>query len=319
MSSYYNMYGKNRNRMYRASAVRKARATVTKAPKSTTFNKPVYKKLAKPKRKSTKVARNTAAITTLARQVKTLQQQRFGELQSQTMYCNIEAPDLPTPATPLAFLLNNFYPQPIYRGTVTNGIATYVQASNQLIKHTYQSDLNDQYEWNARRNTDIVSVVEYKPVYTRLKIRFRCSFDGTKFPSFFRITILKIKPYMTSNKLDVALPGALGAYRNLAIQDFQPDRNYFDRKYHNVLYDKWLKVGFTEPSGQSLYDRTCIISWRHQDKLLKPDKNAPAGEIFWSNVPVSDQIWVLISAGENARVSAVEIGKFDMWRDPHGV
>ena len=302
----------------RDSAVAKARSTVTKAPLSSRFNRPVYRKLRKP-RSTTKVARNRSAITTLARQVKTLQQQRFGELQSQTMYCNIQAPDLPTPATPLAFLLNNFYPQPIYRGTVSNGMASYVQASTSLTKQTFQSDLDDQFEWNARRNTDIVSVVEYKPVYTRLKIRFRLAFNGTKLPTFLRVTVLKIRPYLTSKKLDVSRPMALGAYRNLAIQDFNPARNYFDRKYHTILTDKWMKVTFDEPAGETLVDRTCIISWRHSDKLLKPDLNAPSGEIFWSNVPVSDQLWVLISAGENSRVEAVEIGKFDTWRDPHGV
>ena len=40
------------------------------------------------------------------------------------------------------------------------------------------------------------------------------------------------------------LPNALGAYRNLAKRDYRPERNYFDKKYYQVIVDKWIPVRF---------------------------------------------------------------------------
>lgn len=325
------MYGASRSsylasrRAARASAVQKARTTVTKAPKSTRFNAPVYRKLRKPRR-TTKVARNKGAIMTLARQVKTLQQQRFGELQSHTQYCNLTGSNLPTPSQPLAFVLNNFYDQPIYKGAVITGtgiqgIASFTVGPT-IERQTYQTDLDDIFEWNARRNTDEVSLVEYKPVYTRLKLVFRYTMPGNGFPAMARVTVIKVKAYQSSNKLNVTIPGALGAYRNLANREFDPQRNYFDKRYHTVLYDKWVKTTFTNDSNVTdLLSREVTISWKYKDMVHKPDiTNNPTGQSFWTNVPQREVLWVLISAGDHSdRLSSLEIGKFDTWRDPHGV
>lgn len=313
-------------RARRTSAVAKARSTVTKAPKSTRFNAPVFRKLRKPKRKFTKVARNKGAIITLARQVKALQQQRFGELQSHTMYLNLTGTNLPTPAQPLAFILNNFYDQPVYKGAVlsgpgTTGSATY-NTGPTIQRQTFQGDLDDQFEWNARRNNDVVSLVEYKPVYTRLKLNFNYTMAGTGFPATLRVTVLKIKPYLASNKLNVTIPGALGAYRNLAAREFDPARNYFDKRYHTVLYDKWINTNWSNDTNVTdLVRRSVTISWRYKDIVHKPDiTTTPGNQVFWTNVPTKDVLWVLVSAGDHHdRLSSMEIGKFDTWRDPHGV
>ena len=265
----------------RASAVAKARTAVSLAPRKTTaFNKPVYRKLKAPRRTArTKTGRNTNAITTLARQVKMLQNQRFGEIQTHTQYALLQGDNMPASTRPIAFLLNNFYEQTIYKGVVVNQLASY-QPGAALVRQTYQSDLDDEYEWNARRNTDEVSPVEYKPVYTRLRLSFDATMAGLTFPGKVRITILKVKPYDTSNKLNVSLPAALGAYRYLAERDYDPKRNYFEKKYHDVVYDKWITFNGSNRTGAetSVLRKAITISWRYKDMVHKPDlTNNPVG------------------------------------------
>ena len=320
-------------RSRRASGYATARTTVSKAPQSTSrFNAPVYRKLAKPRRAmKSKTGRNKMAITTLARQVKTLQNQRFGELQSHTQYLSLSGSTLPQSTRPVAFLLNNFYDQPIYTGivtpSITGGIASFSQG-HAFHRQGYVSTLDDQYEWNAARNSDLCSALEYKPVYTRLRMTFNFQVNNVKLEGRIRVTVLKINPYPASNKLDVSMPGALGAYRFLAETDNSVNRNYFRKEFHNVLVDKFInfKSRNMQAPGTSgdvdLQSRTVTIPWRYKDVCYKPDITTdPIGQTFWTNTPVSQQLWVLISCQNhlNGILQSVEIGKFDSWRDPHGV
>lgn len=307
----------------RARSVATARSTVTKAPKSTTYNAPVYKRLRRPRPGAkTNTGRNKNAIVTLARQVKALQNHRFGELQNHTQFALIQSGNLPTNDRPIAFMLNDFYDQMTYKGVNLSGNATFAPAV-QLQRQTYKSDLNDNYEWNAKRNTDTVSPIQYKPVYTRLRLSFDALFDGSDYAETMRVTILKVKSYEATNKLFVTLPTALGAYRNLSERDYSPDRNYFDKQYHSVLYDKWVsfRPKAMDSSDSSKIRKQVTISWRYKDEVFKPDfTDAPSGQTFWTNVPQNQQYWVLISAssGMTGHLQTMEIGKFDSWRDMHG-
>lgn len=299
--------------------------TAAKFPLSSTKNAPV-RRVYKKNRPVTKVSRNKNAIMTLARQVKTLQQQRFGEIQTHTQYSGylglVSDLNKLKANRPFCFCINNFYDQDIYKGDVNSGIATYGVAGT-FHRQTYLSDLNDEYEWNARRNTDIVSPIEYKPVFTRLNIEFAFNPAFMNTAGQLRITILKIKPYQTSNKLAVALPTTLGAYRNLAEQVGAANRNYFDKSYHQVLMDKWISVK-APPAAQAVqgeYKRYCRIDFRYPDMVLKPDITAhPANQTFWTNTKTAEQIWCLISTSAQLEecLTYTQIGKFDTWRDAHG-
>ena len=120
--------------------------------------------------------------------------------------------------------------------------STYSQVGA-FTKIPYFSDLNDEYEWNAKRNQDIVSAVEYKPVFTRLNIKFQFRTTLQAGVTKVRVTVLKIKPDTASTKLNVSLPRSLGAYRYLAVGAGQSNANYFDKKnVHTVLQDKWINV-----------------------------------------------------------------------------
>lgn len=307
----------NKKRYYRSYG-----RSVANPPKDTANNKPV-KKAYKKKAPKTKTNMNKTAIMTLARQVKTLQNQRFGELQSHTQYCLFSGEDIPQSTRPIAICLNDFYDQFAKKGIVSTGTAAYVNGP-QFVRHPYQNDINDEHEWNARRNQDLVSNTEYKPVYTRLVLSFDAIFSGLRFSAPIRVTVFKQRHVVNSTtKLAVNCPMNLGAYRFMAERPLSFQRNYFDKKYHQVLYDKW--INFTPKNRtateQDNHRRTCTISWKYKDQLIKPDIiGAPSGQEFFTNVPINQQIWVLVScAGElNDKLTTMEISKFDVWRDAHG-
>lgn len=301
----------------------KPNTTIAKYPLSTAYNRPVYKKLARPtKKQTTKTGRNMNAIQTLARQVKTLQNQRFGEIQSHTQYLALTGNNLPTNTKPVAFLLNNFYDQSTYIGHLASGIASF-QINGAFARNTYQGDIDDRYEWNARMNNDVVSLVEYKPVYTKLRINFECSVAGLSQYEMVRVSIIKVKAYELTNKLSLALPSALGAYRQLAEFDGKFFKNFFDKKYHTVMYDKWVKIENKNlKSDESTKIRAVVnIPWRYKDMVHRPDITSnPSNQVFWTNVPQEQQYWVLIStsSGLTGNLESVNVSKFDVWRDAHG-
>lgn len=293
------------------------RGTAAKFPSQGKSNKPVKSILKK--KYVPKVEKNKEAIMTLSRQVRSLQNQRLGEVQTHTQFCNLAGDSLPLAARPILFGVNNFYDQDVYGGTQNQGIASYNTVGT-FARQTYRSDLNDEYEWNANRNSDTVSAVEYKPIYTRLNFQFSFASANIQYdPRRVRITILKVKPYQSSNKLSVALPQTLGAYRWLAIDPTQY-KNYLDKKYHTVLFDRWVSVRKPDSSVGSLV-KEVRIDWKYpRSMVLKPDiTSSPAGQNFWTNTKESEQIWCLLSTDADNSITNVKISKFDVWRDPHGV
>lgn len=304
--------------------------TAAKYPVQSTVNKPV-KKIYKKRAAPTKVNLNKQAIMKLSNQVRLLQNQRAGEIQTHTMWAAVprQGGNLGpvSPGAPLLFGLNNFYEQEIYKGIVVAQAAplqdapSFVTVTN-FARNYYRSDLDDEFEWNARRNTDNVSTIEYKPVFTRLNFKFTFNTATAVHPGKVRVTILKLRPHSVSNKLNVSLPATLGAYRWLGNAATAQYHNHFDKTYHQVLVDKWISVRPPPNSALTQFTRELRLDYRYDATILKPDITvAPSGQNFWTNTPVKDQIWVLISADGEAQASMQEayVSKFDVWRDPHGV
>jgi len=300
--------------------------TAVRVPRRNTYNKPVAAALRKPRRRSTKVNRNRSAITTLGRQVQLLKSQKFGILQSQTQFIRwagtVAPTALPQPAQPIAFLINDFYEQTCFRGLVTGTTATF-EDSAQFLKQTYDAALDDQYEWNARMNTDVVSPNAYLPVYTRINLRFNFRMTGVTQPGNMRIDIVKNRMYNATNKINSTLPGSLGAYRNLCLTPSDPNRNYYNPEFHQVISTQWIRV--TNPcrsateSAQFFINRQITRKFSHRD-FVDPEFNTnPTGQTFWTNCPRNQQTWLIISLDQTARdmLQTIEGGRFLRWRDHH--
>lgn len=303
--------------------------TLPTLPRDSTSNKAVkrvYKKKAEvPK---TKAAANKQAVYTLSRQVKSLQNLTHGYLQSRTMNERLAGLQLPHYNQPIGFILNNMYNnQPMWQGLVSaTGVASYNPVGT-FNKAVYDPGLQDQYEWNARSGNVEVSPITYKPVFTRLNVKFGVKQAGPATgPCRARITILKLKNgYEATNKINVAIPDALGAYQNLAIDSSDPSRNFFSPRFHNILYDKWVTIPNLNrlDTEKTFSERYISIPFKYNDnERLKPDfNNNPTGQNFWTNVPIKDQIFALISVNRSmdAGLAYISLSRLDSWRDFHGI
>ena len=315
----------NAGRYYKKRASGK---DLTNLPVDSTSNKSVkriYRKArAQPK---TKTAVNKTAIMTLSRQVKNLQNQRFGEIQSATNTFTLDsALELPEPALPVCFMVNDFYNQaPVWKGVhyPLTGDVGYTQVTTND-RPSYQSDMLDQYEWNARTNAEAVSDIEYKPLYRRMNFHIESNLSGSYAPMKVRITLIKLKPVaLATNQIDCQLPSRLGAYRFLAGgSNHAFYQNKFSPRFHQVLYDKWvvIKSDSTSPTKTTFVS----IPYKFSDKdVVKPDfTNLPNGQTFWTNVPQNEIVWCLISVNNNAThpiISKMTVNSFISWRDNHGV
>lgn len=312
------------SRAGRKSSVTAARQSVTLLPKQQSRrNRPVLKALRRPRQAPTKTNMNKNAIVTLSRQVRTLQNQRLGEYQKNIQYCTLQGGTLPQSGSPVAFLVNSLYDHShVMKGVLTNSVPSF--AENAVFQDIVNdTDIAANYQWQTREN-DVVSSLVYKPIMSRLNFTFQVEWAGvTPLPGYIRITILRIKPFLASNKLDVALPQTLGAYRYLANES--ANRNYFNADYHNVLLDKWIKFSpamLTDSSADRCRThRTISIPWKFgQSEICRPDHTGDPAERFWTNTPEASQTWCLISCGAQLDVALkkLDIGRVNSWRDQHG-
>jgi len=284
--------------------------------------KRVYKKAKKAPK--SKVAENKDAVLVLARQVKQLQNRHYGQLQQRGMESQITAGQL-SHAAPIAFGVNDMYnSMGVYAGTIVTGTPGFTQITT-FNKYDYLSDIGEQFQWNPRQSQDQVSPIQYKPVFTRLNLQFNCKWAGPGPQGKIRVTYLKMKPHDSSDKLNVTLPATLGAYRNLAINPAQQERNAFNPRFHKVVYDQW--VTFPNPcrtaDEKANVQRRLSIPYKYDDTdLLAPDfDNHPTGQTYWTNTRIDKQLWCIISCNTemDTALFTMSMQKLDSWRDMHGV
>jgi hypothetical protein len=296
-------------------------------PKQSSSNKPV-RKAYKKRAPSSKTGQNKTAIMTLSRQVKGLQNSKYGDMQRHAQFCALIGSRLPNRAQPLAFLLNDLtLGSSIYQGQAPVAGIPNFSISNVLTPYTYATDLADQYEWNAKQNTELVSALVYKPIFVRFNFNIQSIFPDDTLGYRLRFSIIKLKPYNASNKVDCSLPSTLGAYRNLASNSTAPLKNNFNPTYHNVIYDKWVTIKANHTQGE-YQSHNISIPFKFPERMVcRPDiTSTPVAQNTWTNIPISQQYWLLVSAGDVnsddaptcVNLGQINVAVFQTWRDAHG-
>lgn len=314
---------------YETSRVRKGRGkgkTLATMPVESSKNKAVakvYRKAAEAPK--TKVEENKHAVLTLARQVRSLQLSSYGLVQNRAQECAIASATLQS-NTPLAFLVNAMYNnEGVYAGNLTTGTPGFTQVGT-FNKYDFLTDIGEQYQWNARQSLDTVSQATYKPIFTRVNMSLNVKYAGPSPLGRVRVTYFKLKnPHLSSDKVNVNLPQTLGAYRNMAINAAQQTRNSFSSRFHTILYDKW--VVFPNPcrtaDEKANVNRRLSIPFKYKDSdILSPDYDQhPPAQDFWTNIPIADQVWCLISCNVemDTALFSLHMDRKDSWRDKHGV
>lgn len=322
-------YEHRRTQKKRSSNAEKA----SKTYKRRFRNKPVEKAMKKDKAPTVN-KRQTKAIGTLARQVKSLQLSKLGSKQFQFQAATIRA-NVTTPISivaPMFFAANSFYNgTDIYRGTVNpqTNVPTYqVMGGNIPInfqKQTFDTGLENEYQWNERANLDSVNKVQYLPVFMNYKFRFFGQMNVGAQPLRYRVTFFKMKRQAVPNSvINMALPQTGGAYWHMCDDDALT-RNHFSKSYHHVIADRF--VTFYPPTDtNSVKMVNKIVSIKHAFNTTTPLKpnigTNPAGQKFWSNINQDEIIWCLIStnypSGTTHPNIVISIERGLTWRDQTG-
>lgn len=322
----YNSASQYANPFARRSTARKASAIA----KSRLVNKPVKTILKKPRKAVSKPAQNQKAIMTLSRQVKSLQLGEYGFKQRQTQSVVLKhgiPAQQPLKTTPIAFQMNSFYDAtPLLQGTVNATGDPVVTLVNSFAKQTFDTDIKDQYQWNEQNNLDTVSLIRYLPVYSKLKFHFKGAIKSSQENIRYRVTLFKLKnqPMITSVR-NLNMPYALGAYWHMC-DDTIGQKNYFSKKYHTVLMDKWVTI--SPPTLSTLGGNTSHVyrtlevpfSWPNA-KPVDFDKTAtPPAQQLYTNMAQTDIIWCLISSNQDTDSGLdISIERSLVWRDQHGI
>lgn len=301
----------------RSAAVAKARSTNT-----------AVKKTRKSYRMAPKPVRNAKSISVLARQVRTLQLQRYGFLQYQRQGVTLISTrqgtgDGPSLSTPIAFPLNCFYDKTrLITGIVdpnagSTSFQESVNASGQEIwwqKAQNQGviNLDAQYDWMQRTNKDTVDPTQYLPYKTTLNIKFELPMWANDQPQLYRVTVFKCKKMAVNNTDQLYhMPFQFGSYYGMA----QKDPNYrrmFSKRFHTILLDKWVRMN-PKANAISQYNRNASeapyvvrnIRFTYQFKGRKPirpdfDSTVQASDYgsrpFWNHIDQDEIIWCMISS-----------------------
>lgn len=319
------MVAYNRKRVPMTKAAAKTR--IAAAIRKRRTNNPVKKSyFRKPINKNS----NYSAISTLSKQVRMLQMSKYGFKQFQHQHMaysdnwSLTTISL-TQAAPLAFMANNFYDKArIWYGTKT-GVAPNQIASYALTgiwnKVRNDSGLDPKYDWNLKQEEDSVSTTQFLPLSTTMKFTIKCVNSGpVQTPVRARITILKLKPSADVTNIYSKLPANLGAYAHLVDRDPLTRQYLNTHKFHTVVHEKNLYFPQPDVTHNDI-ERT--FSYKHifdGKTAVEFDKNAEPNEDMRHNIPISQQVWVLIST-DNTDASRlnIQMERWNTWRDQHGV
>jgi hypothetical protein len=229
---------------------------------------------------------------------------------------------------PQAFIVNNFYEDSVlYMGTRTgtppnmipgysnHGTFTKVKADNAF---------SGEYDWNQKQQDDTLSNVQYLPIKTMLKFRFKCKNLGPSLPRInVRVTIFKFKRGIAQTNVHAQLPTTLGAYHNMCYYDVRSRNHFNTHEFHTILYDKWLSFAQTDVTKNDV-EKNLFIKWQFYGRRSLELDVAPGSTWqetdFVDSINRMDQLWCLISTDNNAtdRVS-FQLERWNHWRDNHGV
>jgi len=294
------------------------------------YNTAVGKALARPKKQAkSKVGRNQKAIIAVAKQVRKLQLERYGFIQSQYQYA-VHAPltnFVPTLGKSTLFMVNDFYVNsPIWSGGIVAQQSVFTE-TGAFTKPTTDPDLDSRWLFNLRNQEDTVSKVQYLPERSRIGLKWSVErMEETMPPLSLRVTVFKFRkmPPQTTAR-NYLLPQALGAYGDMCNLYNPGNREHFNYRLHNVMYDKYVTITPTALKTKQI--KNLQIDVQLPLKQMRPDITTdPSGQSTWTNTDVDTQVFCLISssfdpndqsyAGLNQRM---ELTKFNVWRDSHGI
>lgn len=314
--SYTRMGGTERRRSAAKSASAAARAAAFKKARNT--NKPV--KRVQNRKYIPKQIKNTASIAVLARQVRTLQRSQVGMYQTRREFIT----EWPSPAndairliaqSPICFCANDFLSQ------IPNCAQLFidVNGTNTAVKQWRQDQSapvpasDAEHDMNQDNDNDIAQPDHYLPISTTVTFEFSYDMKPTDEPVFIRIDVVKPKSgkmLINSSLHQYMLPGAIQGFTNLAADPL--NRNRINKGYYSVLQTKYSVLRNTKDTGtlSAQIKRYMKIHIPFPAKVLHCNcaDNSVSTETFYTNIPMAQQVWVVVSTSLQQGSAAITRG-----------
>jgi len=284
-----------------------------------------------------RVAKNSAAITAIAKKV------NRGNIQFNYHQARLVSAFELTPTTPMLWALNDFYRSdqdggdiyyPTYSGTAPNIIPDVATAGQwDVYNPGVVAGLAPEFrQYEDNLNDDTVSRRNFTPLYASHTINFgQAMRNSAEPPTWIRIDILSPKRnYLTNSVQKKQLPGCLGAFQNLAVQDMPNERNSINPYLWHVK-TRWIKIPQVNVDTPD-YSRTVKVYHKFPNKMIKIDMPVTTGGVhetsFWAQMQPKDIPWIMISVGPTIIDSSfpqspttrwnVTMTRKVTWRDPSG-
>ena len=321
---------------------RSTQATITKNRKT---NYAVKKALMTPRPKTTNKLtkyKNYNAITTLARQVRSLQMKDYGSVQytRQVITTNSGQKDITglgslLRGAPYLFELKNFYGGArIWKGDMDGTLTPSSQQTHRWLPIGTGGVLGSGAPWVFDYVQDTPSHIQYMPLtaFYQFHVKFNdveAGKDKTLKLSVFRLTNRQDhqNPLKKTDPIEY-----LGAYGQMSAED-PSDRNRFSPVLHKVLYEREYHIKNTGDQTKDV-ERYINMKWSFsgKDGLVRLDTDQIDGSPtsttqdycavnFKEIIAPQDQIFVLISTNNNDQTIRGELScmRTLRWRDNNGV
>ena len=315
----YGRYG--RGGTMRRSGTAKSRSAAARATafkKARNANKPVKRILRR--RYVPKQIKNTQSIRVLSRQVRSLQRSQVGMYQTKREYitdwpANNQATARLTTASPLCFCANDFLSQ---LATCSNWFLD-VGGTNTAVLHWRQDQSSpvpagdEIHNMNQDNDSDVAQMDHYLPISTTVTFEFSFDLKPTDEPIFVRCDVVKPRPgkmLLNSTVHSYMLPGAIQGFTNLAADPL--NRNRINTGYYQVLQTKYTVLRNTKDTATAgaIIKKYMKVHIPFPAKVLHTNLSdaGTSNETFYSNIPMAQQVWVVISTSLSQGAGAIARG-----------
>jgi hypothetical protein len=303
-------------------------------------NRAVRRKLYRPG--LSRIVNNRAGIQTLAKQVRSLQLHRHGELQRTVQHVSVHPQAITVGGvvynhnfsthSPLLFAANDF--------NEDSSVLTKIGASplfklKGFEKHNFEYNVpggtpGSIYSYFTGMYDDTVDPEQFMPVSTVITVSCDIQDSLSADETVFRMDLFTVKKVLNfGNNHALQLPNNLAALGQMASRD-PSHKNWFNPKFFTRLGTKYMSA--TPHGNQTSGIRTLSMSMKHvfKPKVLTPHaegtQNAAgmdfSTDALYDRLPQDQIVWCLISSNRTHTIESLPrftISRHCTWRDKSGV
>jgi len=204
----------------------------------------------------------------------------------------------------------------VYTGGVTNGVPTLTHGFR-WDKVVSEANLNDEYNFNLKQNSDTLNHTQYLPITANYKFQVVCDSSPDLTPVKVRIQVFKFKNAVDTGYYKTSLPYNCGAYSHMVDRNPLTRNSLNTHEYHIPIVDKTVTFPQTDILRHQV---TKHINFKIQfpNKAIVYDKQSNSEELH-KIVPTKDQYWCLISSDTVHPRCTLSAERWIVWRDNAGV